>query len=347
MQRPVRPALTNASPAKPPIASALHVHASSICRYDTLSLAKMGCAQRMPTCTGVVDDEGIMCYGKLKQFELRKSIILDENLDGGNGKAKFGTAYLRVDCTDNPPRTPTLPPPPPPPPMPDTPRPSWPSTWECYQEHPNINLPAPLHEDRCSVRFHTLEAAKLGCAQRIPECTGIIDDAGIMCDGGMGQEFELRSSLMMEAAPGIHAWLRIQCAPPPPALAVYGSYTMTIAGGLSAGGVALLAMCGLGFYVFTTRRRRLEQSLLRAHNREEELELHERGLRTGGLTGGLSAIKELDPNDPMDASTITRQDKAREVADNVGNWVNEQVDGIKQHVQGFRRMDEREDERML
>ena len=161
-----------------------------------------------------------------------------------------------------------------------------------------------------------------------------------MCDGGMGQEFELRSSLMMEAAPGIHAWLRTECAAPPPAMAVYGSYSMSIGFGLSAGGVALLAICGLGCYVFTVRRRRSEaSSLLRGHNREEECELHERGLRTGGL----NAIKEVDPTDEA-----TPQEKLREVAENVGQWAHEQVDGIKQHVQGFKPFkDERDDPRML
>ena len=181
-------------------------------RYASLSLAKMGCLQRSPTCTGVVEDDGLVCYGKLRKFELRKSIVLDENLDGGDGKAKFGTAHLRVDCNAMIPWRIA--------PPPNTPRPSWPSSWECYDVHPNINLPAPLHEERCSVRFSTLEDAKLACAQRIPECTGIVDDSGIVCDGTASRQFELRSSLMMEAAPGVQTWLRTDCAllhaPPPP-----------------------------------------------------------------------------------------------------------------------------------
>jgi hypothetical protein len=108
--------------------------------------------------TGVVDDEGIKCGERVKQFELRKSLFFEVSHVGGR------TAWVRAEC-----EPPSPPPDSPSPPPPQQPQALWPAAWSCYAEHPNINLPAPLVSDRCSVRFHSLEAAQQACSQRIPE----------------------------------------------------------------------------------------------------------------------------------------------------------------------------------
>jgi hypothetical protein len=60
-----------------------------------------------------------------------------------------------------------------PPPQPSLPPPSWPASWSCFVARRNLNLQDPLngegHDNRCAVRYDTLEQAKVACVQRSPE----------------------------------------------------------------------------------------------------------------------------------------------------------------------------------
>lgn len=102
--------------------------------------------------------------------------------------------------------------------------PAWPDEWTCWALHADVNLPTPLDvARRCSVRYATLEEAKVGCDQRSPECSGIVRDNGFVCrgrgDGGREERllaYELRDSLLLEASLEVTSWLRTACDPPLP-----------------------------------------------------------------------------------------------------------------------------------
>ena len=176
-------------------------------RFGLLSAAKLACLDRLPACTGIVDDAGFTCNGRNMQFELRK----DAQVTRGVGS----TAWVRTAC----PTPPSLPPPPPTPPRPPSP-PWW---WSCFAELANQNLADPLSQltgkSRCSVRFSSLVAAKTACLFSAPHCTGVVDDGGMTCDG-QDRQFELRTD--SEATPwvGATSWARVQCPSPwpPPSL---------------------------------------------------------------------------------------------------------------------------------
>jgi len=219
----------------------------------------MRTCKNVPTCTAIVDDNGISCYGRpsMIQYELRRGDVLEAS--------RGRITHLKTECS---------PPPPPKPP------PSWPMGWKCFEERPNVNLPEPLtarasvtESERCKVRYNTLEQAKIGCVLRSPDCAGIVDDEGITC-GGVVQQYELRMSEFIETttavSKGATAWLRAACPPAPPSpshddgLAVDAYYTMSIAGGISVGGVALLCVCAIGVFLWFKNAHRLrEPPLLR------------------------------------------------------------------------------------
>ena len=170
-------------------------------RYGSLSAAKLACLDRSPECTGIVDDNGLICDGHNFQFELRRGVALSYSF--GN------TAWVRTAC----PSPPSAPPPPPSPPRPPSP----PTQWSCFEEHEDGNLADPLNgnEDRCSVRYSRLSAAKTACLRAAPRCTGVVDDGGLTC-GGHDLQFELRTDNLITQWKGMTAWARVACPPSPP-----------------------------------------------------------------------------------------------------------------------------------
>ena len=96
--------------------------------------------------------------------------------------------------------------------------------------------------------------------------TGVMDDDGILCTGqSTRMQFELRSSLHMEAAVGHTAWVRTECSPPPPDVGVSGS--LSIAVRMSAGGLSILLACIAGFYAMMAMRKKKEASISYTHPR--------------------------------------------------------------------------------
>ena len=57
--------------------------------------------------------------------------------------------------------------------LPSVPPPLWPQSWACFNPRPNLNLQDPLDgegkDNRCGVRYNTLQEAKIACVQRAPE----------------------------------------------------------------------------------------------------------------------------------------------------------------------------------
>ena len=136
------------------------------------------------------------------------------------------------------------------------------------------------------------------CPCAPPHSTGVVDDNGIHCPAHpMGMEFELRQSTRMEAAIGHTAWVRTMCSPPPPDFSMTGSVSWTIAGGVSAGGLALLLVCGAGFYAFHALRRQREGSSSPPGDFELHGHSNQGGAMGGEGSGTLGGMKPIDESE--------------------------------------------------
>lgn len=232
-----------------------------------------------------------------RRCALRGLTLCDQNCAGKGCMYDMTWVWTSLTCPPVPP-PPSPPSPPPssrlylkPPPSPPPAAYSWAalgaSGLTCFEEFEG-NLPTPLDDDRCSVRYSTLEMAKTACV-RAASCTGVVDDAGIVCSGQI-KPFELRRSIDLEnASGGETAWLRTSCGPPAPPSDPSPTVIIT-----SVIGTILLVACLVAAW---RKPRSLETTQLLG---EPEVELKGVDEHGGSAWGRPQDAAQLSPRSRMD-----------------------------------------------
>ncbi len=135
-------------------------------RFADLNVAKWTC-QSIAECRGITRDHGVVCDGEVRTFELRRGVLWDTTPDNTYN------AWVRRD----------------------------------FAEAAATTLEEPMPDgaaNPCLYRQDKLQAALEACAL-IEGCYGVVEDAGITCDGAL-KAFDLRNGGQSDA-PGTTAWI--------------------------------------------------------------------------------------------------------------------------------------------